>query len=110
MSGEESCELIFHIRYDRYSSSIVENVHPMLTIVQVSEWLHIKPSTLYAWVSQGKIPHVKIHGLIRFQPDEIQQWLASFHTQNANPLKWKEKKGRGVNNLDTIIPGQGGSL
>jgi excisionase family DNA binding protein len=75
----------------------------MLTIAQVSEWLHIKPSTLYAWVSQGKIPHVKIHGLIRFQAEEIQQWLASLHTQNANPLKLKGKRGRGGNNLDTII-------
>ncbi len=75
----------------------------MLTITQVSEFLHIKTSTLYAWVSQGKIPHVKIHGLIRFQPDKIQQWLASFHTQKANPLKFKGKKGRGVSHLDTII-------
>jgi excisionase family DNA binding protein len=75
----------------------------MLTIAQVSELLNIKASTLYAWVRQGKIPHVKIHGLIRFQSEEIQQWLASFHTRNANPLKLKGKRGRGVNNLDTII-------
>ena len=75
----------------------------MLTIAQVSDLLNIKISTLYAWVSQGKIPHVKIHGLIRFQPDEIQQWLASFHTQKANPLKLKEKWGSGLNKLDTII-------
>jgi excisionase family DNA binding protein len=75
----------------------------MLTIAQVSDLLHIKISTLYAWVSQGKIPHVKIHGLIRFQADEIQQWLASFHTQKANPLKLKGKKGRGLSHLDTII-------
>jgi excisionase family DNA binding protein len=75
----------------------------MLTIAQVSEWLHIKPSTLYAWVSQEKIPHVKIHGLIRFHSEEIQQWLASFHTQNTKSLKLKGKSGRGVSHLDTII-------
>jgi len=75
----------------------------MLTITQVSDLLNIKVSTLYAWVSQGKIPHVKIHGLIRFQAEEIQQWLASFHPQNANPLKLKGKRGSGLNNLDTII-------
>ena len=75
----------------------------MLTVAQVSEWLHIKSSTLYAWVSQGKIPHVKIHGLIRFQADEIQQWVMSFHPQNANSLKVKGKRGRGLNHLDTII-------
>jgi excisionase family DNA binding protein len=75
----------------------------MLTIAQVSDLLHIKVSTLYAWVSQGKIPHVKIHGLIRFQSDEIQQWLVSFHTKKAKSLKLKGKKGRGVSHLDTII-------
>jgi excisionase family DNA binding protein len=75
----------------------------MLTIIQVSELLNIKVSTLYAWVRQGKIPHVKIHGLIRFQAEEIQQWLASFHTKKVNPLKVKEKRGRVVSHLDTII-------
>jgi excisionase family DNA binding protein len=75
----------------------------MLTIAQVSELLHIKASTLYAWVSQGKIPHVKIHGLIRFQAQEIQQWLASFHPKKANPLKLKGKRGKGLTHLDTII-------
>jgi excisionase family DNA binding protein len=75
----------------------------MLTIAQVSDLLNIKISTLYAWVSQGKIPHVKIHGLIRFQAQEIQQWLTSFHTMKSNSLKLKEKKGRGVSHLDTLI-------
>jgi excisionase family DNA binding protein len=75
----------------------------MLTIAQVSELLNIKASTLYAWVRQGKIPHVKIHRLIRFQPEDIQQWLTSFHTQKAKPLKLKGKRGRGVSHLDTII-------
>jgi excisionase family DNA binding protein len=75
----------------------------LLNINELSQLLHVKSSTLYAWVKQGKIPHLKIHGLIRFQANEIQQWLASFHPQNANPLKLKEKKGRGVNHLDTII-------
>jgi excisionase family DNA binding protein len=75
----------------------------MLTITQVSDLLNIKASTLYAWVRQGKIPHVKIHGLIRFQSDEIQQWLTSFRPRNGNPLNLKRKRGRGLNKLDAII-------
>ena len=74
-----------------------------LTIGEVSDWLKVKQGTLYAWAAAGKIPHLKIHGLIRFQSDEIQQWLASFHAQNANPLKLKEKSGRRLSHLDTII-------
>ena len=38
----------------------------LLTIKDLSAWLNIKPSTLYLWAAQGKIPCQKIHGLIRF--------------------------------------------
>ncbi len=75
----------------------------MLTIAQVSELLNIKVSTLYAWVSQGKIPHLKIHRLIRFDANEIQQWLVSCQPQKDNPLKGKGKRRQGLNRVDTII-------
>ena len=50
----------------------------LLTVNVLSQRLQIKPSTLYAWASQGKIPCRKIHGLVRFDPAEIDCWLASF--------------------------------
>jgi excisionase family DNA binding protein len=50
----------------------------MLTIKELSAWLNIKPSTLYLWVSQNKIPCRRIHGLIRFEPEAIQRWLNTF--------------------------------
>ena len=50
----------------------------LLTIRDLSIQLQIKTSTLYAWAAQGKIPSRKIHGVLRFDPKEIQQWLASF--------------------------------
>lgn len=46
-----------------------------LTIKDVSNWLQVKPSTLYAWAAQGKIPSVKMNGLVRFEQDAIRQWL-----------------------------------
>ena len=55
----------------------------LLTIKQVSECLNIKPSTLYLWAAQGKIPCQKIHGLIRFDPDAIADWLRSFNPRQA---------------------------
>ena len=42
----------------------------LLTIKDLSAWLNIKPSTLYLWTAQGKIPCQKIHGLIRFDQDK----------------------------------------
>ena len=50
----------------------------LLTIKDVSTWLNIKRSTLYLWAAQGKIPCRKIHGLLRFERDAIQDWLQSF--------------------------------
>lgn len=50
----------------------------LLTIRDLSNQLQIKTATLYAWAAQGKIPSRKIHGVLRFDPKAIQQWLASF--------------------------------
>ena len=49
----------------------------LFTIKDLSVQLNIKPSTLYLWAAQGKIPCRKIHGLIRFDQEEIHHWLAS---------------------------------
>ena len=43
----------------------------LFTIKDLSARLNIKPSTLYLWAAQGKIPCRKIHGLIRFEPDAM---------------------------------------
>jgi excisionase family DNA binding protein len=50
----------------------------MLTVKELSDWLKIKPSTLYLWATQGKIPCRRIHSLIRFEQEAIQRWLESF--------------------------------
>ncbi len=50
----------------------------LLTIQDVAQQLQIKPSTLYAWAAQGRIPCLKIHGLLRFRPEEVAQWVESF--------------------------------
>jgi excisionase family DNA binding protein len=50
-------------------------------IRQLSSYLNVKPATLYAWVAQGRIPFLKLHGLVRFRPEEIEQWVESFRRQ-----------------------------
>ena len=50
----------------------------LLTVKALSLRLQIKPSTLYAWASQSKIPCIRIHGLIRFRPEEIESWMSGF--------------------------------
>ena len=65
---------------------IRQNSHmALLTIHDVAQWLTIKPATLYAWVVQGKIPALKIHGIIRFRRDELEAWIEVFRTETPEP-------------------------
>ena len=79
-------------------------------IKKLSAYLNIKPSTLYAWVAQGRIPHVKILGLIRFNPEEIEAWVASFKAgtigepSNGSPKKRPARKAAPFyKDLDHVI-------
>jgi excisionase family DNA binding protein len=47
--------------------------------------LQLKPSTVYAWTAEGKIPCQKIHRLVRFDLTEIDRWLASFSPPQSVP-------------------------
>jgi excisionase family DNA binding protein len=47
----------------------------LLTVKDMATRLQLKEKTIYAWASQRKIPCVKIHGVIRFDASEIEQWL-----------------------------------
>ena len=58
----------------------------MLTVKELSGWLKIKPSTLYLWATEGKIPCRRIHSLIRFEKETIQRWLESFPDPHTHPL------------------------
>ena len=65
----------------------------LLTVQEVSQLLHIKAATLYAWAAQGKIPSLKLHGLLRFRQDEIDQWLESCE-RTSSPDKRKPRPTR----------------
>ena len=71
----------------------------LLTVKELSAQLRIKASTLYAWVSQRKIPCVRIHGLIRFRPEDIEGWLAEF-VQHRPALPACTRRG---GDIDAVI-------
>ena len=71
----------------------------LLTIKELAEQLRIKPSTLYAWASQSKIPCVRIHGLIRFRPEDIEGWLIGFAKHRPALPDYKTRGG----DIDLII-------
>ena len=74
----------------------------LLTIKDLAKQLKIKPSTLYAWVAQRKIPCRKIHGLVRFDPGDIDRWVASFVTPLSSPALTVRRQ-RNVIGLDQLI-------
>ena len=74
----------------------------LLTIREVSQLLHIKPGTLYAWAAQGYIPCFKLHGLVRFRREDIDRWVESFRieaVQKATPRTHPSKSGSDLDDL-----------
>jgi excisionase family DNA binding protein len=47
----------------------------LLTVKDLSELLSVKQSTLYSWAAKGSIPSLKLNGLLRFDIEEISDWL-----------------------------------
>lgn len=39
--------------------------------------LNVNPKTIYQWAELGQIPHYKINGCVRFDPEEVKTWLES---------------------------------
>ena len=47
----------------------------LINIQEASEYLRIPVNTLYAWAKEGKIPSVKLGGLVRFDLQKINKWI-----------------------------------
>lgn len=73
----------------------------LLTIKDVSIWLNIKCSTLYRWAAHGKIPCLRIHGLIRFDAEAVQEWVKGFSNRTLKPPSFPLRKDTG--DLERII-------
>lgn len=56
----------------------------MFTVKELSNVINIKESTLYSWVSQGNIPHIKLGKKVLFDSDDIEKWMEEHKRQ---PIK-----------------------
>ena len=57
----------------------------LLTVDEVADFLRVKPSTVYEWAKNGKIPARKVGRLWRFSREEIESWTRSGGPQVENP-------------------------
>jgi excisionase family DNA binding protein len=55
----------------------LSTIPQLLTIDQVAERLGITVRHVRRLVAEKRVPYLKVGKLVRFNPDEIKQWLAS---------------------------------
>jgi excisionase family DNA binding protein len=82
-------------------------MNEFLSIDELSEYLSVKRSTLYAHVESGELPHYRVGRLIRFKRSEVDRWMESRRHEIADVdskarviLKARNK---GSLNVDKII-------
>lgn len=74
-----------------------------LNIVALVECLGIKRSTLYGWVEQGTIPHLKLGRLLRFDPEEIEAWLQDHRRQGMLQPDSHSRRRHDADRVDVLI-------
>jgi excisionase family DNA binding protein len=52
--------------------------------LELSQYLDLKPDTIYSWVWQKRIPYCKIGRLVKFDLREIEEWLKDKRIKEMN--------------------------
>ncbi|MDP9299722.1 MAG: helix-turn-helix domain-containing protein [Actinomycetota bacterium] len=52
-------------------------VEPLLTVKELSRFLGVAQGTIYGWVADDRIPHIRLGGAIRFDAHIIEAWIAT---------------------------------
>ena len=47
----------------------------LININELSEYVGLSTSTIYSWVSQRRIPFLKVGRLTKFDLEEIDKWI-----------------------------------
>lgn len=76
----------------------------LLTIKDMVSQLQVKDKTIYAWAAQGKIPALKINGVLRFESSAIERWLieCQMSPDRTSPAP-KVSRARSRQDVDHLI-------
>ncbi len=80
-------------------------INKLLTAEDVAAMINCGPSTIYEWAKSGRIPSLKLNGLVRFAPEEVREWIQRSRQPASDPQKLLghlSQRVAGVN-IDTII-------
>lgn len=61
----------------------------LMNVARLSEYLKVNSQTIYNWVSQSQIPHIKIGNVLRFKKSDIDGWIKK-RTAYPDRLRYKE--------------------
>ena len=75
-------------------------MNTLLTAKKVADLLDCRPSSVYAWAKTGKIPALKINGLLRFDEVEIEAWIEKSKAIGNKPAKELSKFPQNKGSLD----------
>ena len=53
----------------------IPSLSRLLTIQEAAQYTGVSATTLYKWVSQRKIPQIKIGRLVKFDPVKLDEWI-----------------------------------
>ena len=75
-----------------------------LTVKDMATRLQVKEKTIYAWASQGKIPCIKVNGVIRFDARAIEHWLQTCQVPVGPPrMPAMNRRNGAATSVDHLI-------
>ncbi|MEE9390583.1 MAG: helix-turn-helix domain-containing protein, partial [Candidatus Aminicenantaceae bacterium] len=75
----------------------------LLTVKDLGRMLNIHHKTIYRWTNEGRIPHVRIKGLIRFDMKEIKNWKEKNGKKNTKFYEFLPKFDLSIGNYDKML-------
>lgn len=76
----------------------------LLTVKELSFFLHVHPKTIYRWIKNGQIRHIKKRGLgIRFRKSKIDDWIESGQNEIYPVFDCFQKLEISLENYDKML-------
>jgi excisionase family DNA binding protein len=78
----------------------------ILTLTEVSELLQVHPITVYRLIKQGKLPYFRIGRVLRFDADQLENWLQA--KQQKAEARNDRRKDKGASSAEYLAYPRGG--
>ena len=66
-----------------------------MSVQEVAEYLGLRPSTIYQYIGERRIPYYKKGHLVRFREEEIDKWMAASRVKTAEEALTEQLQRKG---------------